>query len=146
MKTINGQKFVAITAPELKDNGAPTITYVDTKGWTHVRVLFTVGVTDVASTAAPTLTECNTSGGSYAAITGAALAGVISATDDGKMFAIDLDLTNGTRKRFIKPTITAADGTNGMNIAIHAILSSKNSGTFAGAATESGLEELISVG
>ena len=140
-------KIVIVTAPELKDNGSPTLTYVDTKGWQKVRFIFVVGVTDIATTAAPTITESALSDSAYVAITSpvtAALSAVIAADDDGKAYAIDIDMTAGARKRYLQPTFVAGDGSNGTNVAIIAILSRSTSGSVNELVVNSAFEELIS--
>ena len=140
------EKYVLLVPPQLKDNGAPAgLTYADTKGWGHIRVLVAVGTTDIATTAAPLLQSCDTSGGSYANITSAALADAIADDEDGLLFAIDVDLTRGDVGRYVKMLNTAGDGTTGTNLAVLGILSRPMSGSNAGLAADSGLTELISV-
>jgi hypothetical protein len=120
-------KFGLCLPPQLKDNGNfDTNTYFDTAGLSGVMFLIIVGVTDAAigSTAegtAPLVEECDTTDGSYTAVTSAALADAISATEDSKLFAITVDLTK-THKRYMEVQAPhAADGTTGANAAIIAI-------------------------
>ena len=150
MQPIEAMKFGLCTYPELKDDGAfSDNTYVDTKGWGHVRFLFIVGNTDIAvgsddSSTPPKIEECDTTGGAYTAVTSAALSAVIGAGDDAKMFAIDIDLTK-THKRYMQvDDPTAGDGTTGAALCVIAILSRPSSGEFAGSAAQAGLEEKIS--
>ena len=139
-------KYKILVPPQLKDNGAPSgLTYVDTKGYSHLRVLIEIGTTDIATTAAPALYHCDTSGGTYAAITSAELADAIAATEDDKVFALDVDLTRGDIKRYVKCLVTAGNGTTGTNLAVLGVLSGKNSGTHDGKITAAGLTELVSV-
>ena len=131
MIPIANTKIVVITAPELKDDGSPTIAYADTAGWSHARFLFVVGATDIATTAAPTITESNVAGSGYVAITSpttAATSAAITADDDGKAYAIDVDLTRGARKRYLKPTFVCGNGSTGTNICIVCILTRADSG------------------
>lgn len=145
MIPIEQTKTVILVPPQLKDNGAPSgLTYVDTKGWAHLRVLIAVGTTDVATSAAPLLQEDDVYNGSYANITSAALSAAIGAADDDKLYAIDVDLTKG-RKRYIKCLITAGDGTTGTNLCVLGILSRKKTEDHDGLATAGNLEELVSV-
>jgi len=148
MNEIQNMKFVNVCYPQLKDNGdLADVTYVDTAGWGHVRFLFVIGNLDAAlgSTAegtAPLVEECDTTGGSYTAVTGAALADAIAADEDGDMFAIDIDLKNKSHKRYMQVQAPhAGDGTNGVNAAIVAILS--NPDVAPATAAERGLAENI---
>ena len=98
------------------------MTYVDTAGWEYVEFEFAIGTTDIATTAAPTITECETTGGSYTAVTNAALADAIADDEDDSIFVIGVDLTKA-HKRYMKPTITAGDGSVGTNLCVIATLS-----------------------
>ncbi len=143
MEAIKKTKYALLVPPQLKDDGEPTsLTYIDTAGYAHLRVLFVIGATDIATTAAPTLTDCDTTGGSYAAITSAALAAAVDSGDDNKIFAIDVDLEG--KKRYIKPTFTCGNGALGTNVAIVGILSTVTERAPENA-TEAGLEELVQV-
>ena len=134
MIPVQEMKFAIMTAPQLKDDGDfAGNTYIDTQGWGHLRVLFITGTTDVAagdaigSTAegtAPFVEECDTTGGSYTAVTSAALADSIQYNEDDKLFAIDIDLTK-THKRYMRANAphSAAGAANGSNLAILGILS-----------------------
>ena len=134
MIQIENTKTVLMISPELKDNGAYTSnTGIDTKGYKHLRVIMAVGATDIATTAAPALAESTAVGGTYTAITvptTAALADAISATEDGGIFIIDVDLTQA-RERFIKCLVTAGDGTAGTALAVIGILSKPDAGTIS---------------
>jgi len=128
MIDVQNMKVAILTPPQLKDNGDfAGNTYVDTAGWSHLRVLFIVGTIDAAigSTAegtAPLVEECDTTDGTYAAITGAALADAIGATEDDSLFAIDVPIT-GNRKRYMEVQVPhSGDGTTGCNLAIIGIL------------------------
>jgi len=113
--------------PQLKDNGDfDNNTYIDTVQngtmWGHLCVKFLVGTTDAAigstaETAAPKLEECDTTNGTYTAITGAALADAIAGTEGDSIFAIDLNLEG--HKRYIQVNVPhAGDGTTGANLTI----------------------------
>ncbi len=134
MIEVQNMKMAILTPPQLKDDGDfAGNTYVDTKGFAHLRVLFIVGTTDVAagdaigSTAegtAPFVEECDETAGSYTAVTSAALADSIQYNEDDKLFAIDIDLTK-SHKRYMRVNAphSAAGAVNGSNLAILAILS-----------------------
>lgn len=139
-------KTVILVPPQLKDNGAPaSLTYLDTKGWSRLRVMIVTGVMDAATSAAPLLQDCDTTDGTFAAITDAALADAISATEDSKLFAIDVDMTNGSVKRYVKCLVTAGDGTTGTNLCVLGILAKPTFDDHDGLATDAGLTELITV-
>jgi len=149
MNQFETEKVVMMLPPQLKDNGNfAGNTYIDTMGYHgRLRVEFHVGTTDAAigstdEATPPKLEECETSGGSYTAITDAALAAVIGAGDDNKIFAIDVDLRK-THKRYIEVTAPhAADGTTGANLCIVGRLSGPEK--LPETAAEQGLEVLVS--
>jgi len=141
-------KRVLLTPPQLKDNGAfAGNTYVDTMGWGHVEFLFITGTLDIGlgsttAGAAPKIEECDTSGGSYTDVSGAALADAIGAGEDDSMFAIHVDLAKSHKRYMEVNAPTAGDGTNGVNATIIAILS-KPEGNGPANAGDMGLVELI---
>jgi len=148
MNPIETIKIKQLVPPQIKDNGAfDGNTYVDTSGWNKLRIAFIVGTLDIAvgstsADAAPFVEECDTTGGSYTAVTDAALSAVIGAGDDDKNFAIDIDLTK-THKRYMQVNApTAGDGTNGANMTIIALLSRPASSPVS--ASEQGFSEIIS--
>ncbi len=129
MIQIQNMKFVNALYPQLKDDGdLADNNYVDTSVWGHVRFLLQIGNLDIAlgSTAegtAPFVEECDTVDGSYTAVTGAALADAIAADEDGKLFAIDIDLLK-THKRYMRLNAPhAGDGATGVCASALAILS-----------------------
>ena len=130
MIDIQNTKTVILLQPETKNNGDFTNnTYVDTLGFNFLRVLFITGVitasAPIGSTAegtAPLVEECDTAGGSYTAVSGAALADAIADDEDGKLFAIDIDLTK-SHKRYMKVQAPhVGDGTPGASLCITAQL------------------------
>jgi len=141
-------KFGLLTYPQLKDNGAlANNTYIDTQGLSALLILIQIGAIDIGfgSTAAstpPLVEECDTTGGGYTAVTGAALSACPGANDDGKMYGIYVDLSK-THKRYMQVQApTAADGTAGVAAAIVAI--GFPSDVMPRSAAEMGLAELIS--
>jgi len=113
-------KFGNMIYPELKDNGAFTNnTYFDTQGLSALLVLFQIGAIDIgfgsnADDEVPKLEECDTTGGTYTAVTDAALSACPGASDDGKLYGIFVDLSK-THKRYIQiDDPTAGDGTAGV--------------------------------
>jgi len=148
MIDVQKQKVVLALPPQLKDNGDfAGNAYVDTSGWGHVRFLWAVGTLDIAigSTAegdAPKIEECDTPGGGYTDVTGAALADAIAADEDDSFFAIDVDLRK-THKRYMRANAPhAGDGAVGANLCIIAILSDPQ--IAPDSASEQGLAEHIS--
>jgi hypothetical protein len=140
-------KFGKLIPPQLKDDGAFAGNAIfDTQGLGGVMVLLVPGTVDAAigsddDSHALNLVECDTTDGTYTAITGAALSAVIGATDDDKMYGIYVDMS-GTRKRYLQiDTPTAGNGTTGCNFCAIALgfphdMLPKN-------AAEMGLAELI---
>jgi len=120
-------KFKLCLPPQLKDDGDfASNTYVDTLGMNGLLFLIITGVMDAAlgSTAegtAPLVEECDTAGGSYTAVTGAALADAIADTEDSLMFAIFVDLSK-THMRYMRVQAPhAGNGTAGVNGCIVAL-------------------------
>jgi hypothetical protein len=150
MIAIQKTKIVGITPPAaIVDNAAFTTAAVDTKGWKHCRIIAYIGATDIAF-AGMKVQECDTSGGSYADVTGAVFgtstntagstSAVPSATDDDKFFCVDIPL-NGTRKRFLDLVATGGDGTAGTYMTAFAILSIPESAPDT--AAEEGFDEVL---
>lgn len=147
MNMIETMKTVVMMPMQLKDNGSfANNTYIDTAGWSHLRVEFHVGAIDIGvgsggAANALKLEECDTSGGSYNDITDAALADAIADDEDDKIFAIDLDLRK-SHKRYVRVNDpTAGDGSTGAYMYILGRLS--NPQVSPANAAGQGLEELI---
>jgi hypothetical protein len=140
-------KIGQLVPPQLKDNGAfAGNTYIDTLGLSALLVLIEMGATDIAMgstaiTTPPLLEECDTTGGNYTAITGAALSAVIGAGDDNKLYGIHLNLAK-SHKRYVRiQAPTAGDGTAGVNMS--AIALGFPPDQMPKSAAEMGLAELI---
>jgi len=139
MRTLfENAKVGLVASPQLKDNGAATVTYIDTKGWDHATFILAAGAIDITLDAK--VQECDTSGGSYADITGAAIT-QIAADGDDTVYAIEIKLAG--RKRFLQPVITAGDGSTGCYLAALVVLT-RGEASPANAAG-AGLAELIKV-
>lgn len=147
MNAIETQKSVVMMPMQLKDNGSfVSNAYIDTAGWSHLRVEFHVGAIDIGvgsggASNALKLEECDTTGGSYSDITDAALADAIADDEDDKIFAIDLDLRK-SHKRYVRVNDPqAGDGSTGAYMYIVGRLS--NPQVALGTAAQQGLEEWI---
>lgn len=114
-------KYVASISPAaILDNTSATTTAIDCKGARYVEVICVQGATDIAMTALK-LQECETSGGTYADITGATFSSGLdtdgttlalpSATDDNQIAVFQVNMDK--RMRFIKAVATFGDGTSG---------------------------------
>lgn len=131
MIEVQNMKIGILTPPQIKNNGDfDTNTYIDTQGWNHLRILFILGVitasAPIGSTAegtAPLVEECDTTGGSYTDVSGAALADAIADSEDGLLFAIDVDLTKSHKRYMQVQAPHVGDGTPGAALAIIGILS-----------------------
>lgn len=143
------QKFVLLTPPQLKDNGAlANNTYLDTVGWGRVQFLIATGAIDIefgsTNTATALLVEqCDTTGGTYTAVNSAALAAVLDGDDDNEMHMIEVDLTKSHKRYMRVQAPTAGDGTAGVNACIIGILSDPID--LPDSATQRGLAEHIIV-
>lgn len=148
MIDIQNTKVGQLLPPQLKNDGDfDDNAYIDTKGWGHLRVLFLVGTTDAAigSTAegtAPKVEECDTTDGSYADVSDAALADAIADDEGDSNFAIDIDLGSSHKRYMQVNTPHAGNGTTGANLAIVGILS-KPEGNGPDSAADQGLTEHI---
>jgi hypothetical protein len=130
---INGQSAkyaVAIAPAAIIDNASATAVAIDCAGASYLEIPVQFGATDIAITALK-LEECDTSGGSYADITGASFSagsnvdGVALAlpagTDDNQPHVFQVNLLG--RKRYIKVVCTFGDGSVGGFVAATARLS-----------------------
>lgn len=150
MIEIQNMKIGILTPPQIENNGDfTTNTYIDTAGWGHLRVLFATGVitasSPIGSTAegtAPLVEECDTTGGTYTDVSGAALADAIADDEDGLLFAIDIDLTKSHKRYMQVQAPHSGDGTPGAALCIIGILSRPDGNGPANAAGM-GLTELI---
>ena len=147
MRPYEREKVVTLLPPQLKDDGDfAGNTYVDTAGFDEkLRVEFHVGTVDAAigstaETTPPLVEECDTTNGTYTAVTDAALAAVIGAGGDNKIHAIDVDLKK-THKRYMQVQAPhAGNGTTGCNLCIIGRLSG---GHVVNNAADQGLTELV---
>lgn len=119
------QKVVGVTPPgAIVDNAAFTTNIIDTLGFAFVTILVYLGATDIAL-AALKLRESDASDMSGAVdVDGADFStdGTLpSATDDNKLFAIQVNLKG--RKRYLDLTLTAGDGAAGTYATAVAVLS-----------------------
>jgi hypothetical protein len=123
-------KYLIVTSPAaIVDNASFTTNAIDTAGFDYLQVVVTLGATDIAMTALKLQTS--DTDGSYADLTGAVfgtsntIAGTAStlpsATDDNKLFIIEVDLRG--KKRFFDLVATMGDGSAGGFVAAVAILS-----------------------
>jgi len=146
MESVSNLKFVQILPPQVKNNGAFTgNTYVDVFGAAEALFLFDVGTTDVIVGSAdishaPKIEECDTTGGSYTDVTSAALAAVIGATDDNKLFGIRVNLKK-IHKRYMRVNAPTAGNSTGASLSITCVLSILSQSTLD--ATGMGLASLI---
>jgi hypothetical protein len=130
---IDGQlaKWVNVTPPAaISDNKDLTTGEIDTLGWDYLEIAVVLGATDIAM-ATLKVCEGDTSGSATTDITGAVFgtsnkidgvkSALPSATDDNKIFLVQLDLRK--RCRYIDVSAKTGDGTAGTYIAIVARLS-----------------------
>jgi hypothetical protein len=123
-------KYVLVTSPAaILDNTSATTNAIDTKGWDYLQVVCSIGATDIGMAALKLQTSDTDS--SYADLTGAifgtstnidgSTSAVPSATDDNKVFVIEVDLRG--KKRYFDLVATAGNGTAGTYFSAIAILS-----------------------
>jgi len=142
-------KLVAVTVPDaIVDNASFTTTEVDTKGWDYATYYVMLGATDIAM-AALAVTESDTAGSGHTNVSGLVFgtsnntsgtaSTLPSATDDGLIFAMEIDLRN--RKRYLDLTSTAGNGTLGTYAAAWCVLS--RCGTTPDTAAERGCSQVL---
>jgi hypothetical protein len=142
-------KVVPVLPPTSKDNtDFDGNTYIDTQGiGDGVMFLIACGslaaaVGSTAEGSAPKIEECDTAGGSYTDVTGAALAAAIAGTKDGKVYGIYVNLRK-THKRFMR--VNAPHVGNGSATQSYLCIMALAFGqqTAPQVAADMGLEELI---
>lgn len=131
--------FSLTLAPKDINGAAATCTAIDTLGYNQCDLIFMSGVIGAADfDAALTCTECETSGGSYTAITGASLTAPVQ-TDDGLIWQMSIKMQG--RMRYLKPVIDA--GAVSSLFACVAILSKPNQ--TPNSVTERGVKAFVAV-
>ena len=93
---------------------------IDTLGFREALFIVYAGTHSATGDSTVTVTECDTSGGTYAAITGAALVNITASNDVGEPFVGRINLDG--RKRYIKVSNVVADDV--VEIAILCVLAS----------------------
>jgi hypothetical protein len=119
------KKVIMATPPAaIVDNAAVVVAEVDTKGFRKLEWLILLGASDIA-VAAMKATHGDTAGSGHVDISGGDFsvlpATLPSATDDNKIFSINIDLLG--KKRYHDLVLTGGDGTAGAFFAVIAILS-----------------------
>jgi len=134
-------KSVLVCPPQSVTADVAAVTYADRAGFNRARFLLSIGALTNTKTANAKLQECDTSGGTYADISGAAITQVTGgASDTNKLYAIEVDLTKGARKRYLKPVITiGAAGT----ALVAAVIELFQAEAAPDTAAEAGLEQLV---
>lgn len=143
-------KYLVVTSPAaILDNASATTNAIDSAGFDYLQVICTVGATDIAAAALKLQTSDTDS--SYGDLTGAifgtstnidgATSALPTATDDNKIFVIEVDLRG--KKRFFDLVFTAGNGTAGTYFSAVAILSRGEVGTILAASR--GADEILRV-
>lgn len=134
---IHGQDMTIEQAvlPVSLNNASATPVEIDVTGYNHVTYVLSVGATTGAISVFK-VRGAETAGGSLADISGATLSTLPGATDDGKLYAIHIDLTDKSIRQFHKVTLTE-DNTGTGIYGVTAILS-RQSGNTPDSATDRG--------
>lgn len=134
MDTTQNEKVTMLLPPQLADNADfANNTYMDIAGAGKAHVELHVGALDAAigstdESTPPVLEECDAVDGTYTEISGAVLSAVIGATDDNKIYRIDVPMKSA-RKRYVRVKAPhAGDGTNGANLMILGRVSNLDTG------------------
>lgn len=150
-KELQQSKLVTVVQPTaIVDNTSWTTAEVDTRGFNYATFIFQLGASDIAM-AALSLTESDVTASGHATIAGADFASATdidgnatalpSATDDGKILVVQLDLRK--RKRFIDVVATAGNGAAGTYLSALCILDGAEEGYVASAGM--GAEHVVRV-
>ncbi|MDE1946198.1 MAG: hypothetical protein KGH93_03335 [Patescibacteria group bacterium] len=132
MRFTPATRMVQALTPALANGADFTAITVDTQspnGYDYMTIVFQLGATDVALSALK-LTESDDDS-SYSDVTGGGFTGsnLPSATDDGKNWVWNVQLS-GARKRYYKVVATAASGSTGAQGACLAILANYTEAPF----------------
>lgn len=148
----NGQnhRIKSVLSPNgYSNNTSPSMTTVDCAGYKWANFRIHLGSTDIALTACK-IQEVDAVGDSPSDVTGATLnsgtdifgntTSLPSATDDGKIYEIILNLSK--RKRYLVPLVTVGNGTAG---AIMSVTCELSQGVPLNNTTESGAAAVVVV-
>jgi hypothetical protein len=150
---LQGTKLLNIIPPGvIVDNATYTSTAVDTLGWDWCTFVVTVGATDIAMAALKVVMDEDSAIGSSTDVTGAvfgtslndtgATSAVPSATDDNKVYVVEVDCKDV--ERYLDLVATAGDGAAGTYLSAIAILSRGVINTAT--ASEAGIDERLIAG
>ena len=144
------KKVVRLVAPVAVDDATATSQECDTLGFRYAVITAHIGNIDIALSALK-ITECDTSGGTFADITGlrfgtdenvaGSTSGLPSSTDDNKFWEFDIDLRG--RKRFLKVVATVGNGSVGAVLTVIAQLFRPDDAPDS--ASDRGCEEILRV-
>ena len=130
---------VDVATIETKNNGAPTLASCDCAGFNHATFLLAVGITDVAVDCQMLESDDDST---YVAIADSDIT-QIADTGDDRQVAIEIDLTAGVRKRYLRPSITCGNSTTGAALCGLFLLDRADDAPVAVA--DAGLAERVSV-
>lgn len=135
---VQNVKPVIALAPISINDTAATCVAIDTLGYNHADFFFMSGLIGAADMDEISLTECETSGGSYAAISGSAFTDPVQ-TDDGILWHLSVKLQG--RMRYLKTVIDP--GAVATLFACLCVLSRANQ--TPNSATERGVKQFIAI-
>ena len=134
MFPVASKQFVVYQPQAIVNNAALTCNVIDTLGYRRCRISFYLGATDIALSALK-VQEADAKSSSTALTSGADITGAVygtstndagstsslpSATDDNKIFTVEIDLRG--RKRYLLPAATVGSGSTGAFLCIVAEL------------------------
>lgn len=150
----NQKQVVVINPQAIKDNtdfvgayGDSNPVTVDTLGYNRVRFEYHFGATDIAMAemglfASDTATASGADDTDFTEQTGLAFSVLPSATDDGEIWVVDVDLRGRDPRRYWACGAKAGNGTAGTFVSVKAVLS-EPSGNVPLTATQRGLGGLV---
>ena len=150
----NVKRVVVINSQAIKDNtdwvgayGDSNPVTVDTLGYNRVTFVYHLGATDIAVAemglfASDTATASGADDANYTAQTDLAFSALPSATDDGEVWTVDVDLRGRSLRRYWACGAKAGNGTAGTYLSVTAVLS-EPSGLVPLTATQRGLGGLV---
>jgi len=118
MRLIEMVKAAMLYVPLLRDNFSTESAGVDCNDFDGAMFVLQVGTIDIAVNLKIQESDDDST---YVDITGAAIT-ALGADDDNKFCVIDVNMTPGSRKRYLRAVLTVGDGTAGADTAVLALL------------------------
>lgn len=141
MSTQVKKRVVQVAYHDYVNNTTPSISEVNCAPWQGITWYLSVNTSD--TTVDLKIQEADTSGGSFADITGAAITQLSSTATSGDPATISISLTPSARKDYQKPVLVIGNGSTGAEVCLWYVL--ENYRGQPDAVVEQELTELVEV-